>query len=200
MRTPLLREPRRALALLAVIVAAVGSIATSSEDDYDDGEGSPTENTGPWTLMESAAGTNFLLTGTNLSASRGASTTLTAPAFTGVVEGLLSMEVSACVTGTDAAPGRLRVLLIPEQPVAGSAREANVAVCPSSTSFALAAPTFSGCAEGVDCTRAYEAVFQRIDAAPAGELSVGWSITSEATGYGSPTPPAGTVLTLTVEP
>lgn len=200
MRTPLHREPRRALALLAVIVAAVGSIATSSEGDDEDGDGSPTPDSGSWTLIESAAGTSFLLNATNLSASRGVQTTLTAPAFADSVEGTLSMEVSACVTGTDAQPARLRVLLVPEQPVSGAAREMTVAICPSSSSFALDLSSFAGCAQGVDCARGYDAVFQRVEASPAGGLSVGWSVASEAIGYGASTPPAGTVLTLTVEP
>lgn len=201
MRTLLLPDTRRALAVVVLLVAAVASVASS--DDHDDGSASPTPNeNGPWTLMESAAGTNLLLTGTSLSVARGVATTLTAPAFVSdaTITGNVSMEVSACVTGTNALPARLRVLLVPEQPVTGDAREATVALCPSSSTFALSGLSFTGCAQSVDCARGYSAVFQRLEPSPAGDLSIGWSVTSEAVGYGSATPPAGTVLSLTVEP
>lgn len=202
MKTSLLPDTRRALAVLVLLVAAVASVASGEPEDTDDGDGSPTESNGPWTLLESASGSNLLLTTTNLSATRGVQTTLSAPAFADdeTIGGSVSMEVSACVTGTNASPARLRVLLVPEQPVLGDAREATVALCPSSSAFALSALSFNGCAQGVDCARGYAAVFQRLEPSPSGDLSIGWSITSEAVGYSGATPPAGTVLSLTVEP
>ena len=182
---------RRLLATSLLVAGAVASAATSGPSVPPSG------------LLEgSAESPGLVLDSANRIASGTVTIALNEEAVPPEVSlyGGLFLDASACVGAPEDAPGRLRVSLIPEQPVEGSVMEVDVPACPESATLRLGLFTWNSCVQGEACAERYDVHFESLGPAtsPSG-MGVTFRASANASGYDDELPPEGAELTVVIE-
>lgn len=182
---------RQTLALFAVSLAGLGSIATSQQVPGWSIDAQPLVGA-PLILVAGTAGT----------ASRHLTVGISAEAMDDdYTEGFVRVTADACFTavaGTSgtAAPARLRVVLLHDaEQAAGQVLEQPLPLCPSRIAFPLQASIDGPCPADLPCVLGYGATFERLG--EAAEVHVDWTATATVFDYGQDKPPAGATVTLT---
>ena len=182
---------RQTLALVAVTLAGLSSIATSTAVPGWSLDATPLVGA-PLILVAGTAGT----------ASRHVTATISAEAMDDdYTEGWLQLSAEGCFTavaGTSGTvqPARLRVVLLRDADQAeGQVLEQPLPLCPSRISFFVDAPLNGPCPANAPCVLGYDLSFERLG--EAAEVHVDWTVSATLIDYGQKNPPEGAAITLT---
>ena len=181
---------RRIAATLLLVAGGLASVATSEPQPETGGD------------LQGTADGPVLVLGT---ASQEAFATVTialdeeAMAIDGGLIGGVFVDASACVSAED-APARLRVSLVPEQPIEGSVLEKEVPACPSGADFHLDLFSWNSCIQGEACAERYELRFEHLGpATTASSMTIVFAASASASAYDDDFPAEGSELTVVIE-